>query len=158
MRDIFESARTVAAGGLVVASGLAVTGAVLDWVRITPPKILPADEVVNAQPFSGIEAGDGWWVLGCGITLLFSAGLLIAARRSRYAWLALVASIIIGGIALADLRGVEDLVSPISQRMNIVGDARPAIGLYLTAAGAVLGSLAAILGIAATPSGATART
>ena len=129
----------------------AIIGSLLDWVTITPPPRLPAREVENAQPFTGIETGDGWWVIAGGVLLIAGAFLVVLRRRSGWAWLAFLASVVIGSIAIADYRGIGDLSSSISRRMEIVGEARPAVGITLVAAGALVGLIASVAAVAATP-------
>lgn len=158
--DYFERARAWAGTGLMLAGGLAIIGSMLDWITITArPGLLPgADfgtEEVEApevtEPFTGLEAGDGWIVLLAGIVLFAMAVLLVTRRRGLYAWLAFLASVAIGSVAIADYRGVGDLGSSISRRMDIVGEAEPAIGLILVAISAGLGLISSVAGIAASP-------
>lgn len=129
----------------------AIIGSLLDWVTITPPPRLPAAEVENAQPFTGIEATDGWWVIAGGVVLIAAAFLVVLRRRSGWAWLAFLASVVIGSIAIADYRGIGDLESALSQRMDVVGDAEPALGITLVAAGALVGLISSVAAVAATP-------
>jgi hypothetical protein len=160
--DFFDVARKWAAVLLVGAGVLAVVGSMLDWVTITVrPSLsenidfgdqrdaLEAPQVT--EPFSGLEAGEGYWVLGAGIVLVAMGALLLLRRRALYAWLALLASVVIGAVAFADFRGVGDLSSSFSRRMEIVGKARPALGLTLVAVSAFMGVLGAAGGIAASP-------
>lgn len=156
----FDRARSVAAAALLAAGGTAIVGAVLDWVTITPPPGLRSDadfggatvpEPAVTAPFTGIEAGDGWWVVGGGVAMLAAAVLLVVRKRSAYGWLGLLASVVIGSIAFADFRGIGDLSSSLSQRMDIVGAARPAVGIMLVAASALVGLVASAAGIAASP-------
>jgi hypothetical protein len=63
----------------------------------------------------------------------------------------MTASMVIGAVALADLRALEDTASGISRRMDIVGDADPAFGLWLVAAAGVVGLLGAVGLLTATP-------
>ena len=147
------------AGTIIMASGAAaILGSTLDWVTITPPpKVRPAlremdlQGVKASEPFTGIEAGDGWWVLGAGVVLILAAGMLILRRRSLYAWIALLAAMVIGGITFADFRAIGNLSSGLSRRMDIVGLAKPSLGITLVAASALVGIVASGAGIAATP-------
>ncbi|MDQ3753024.1 MAG: hypothetical protein M3333_09090 [Actinomycetota bacterium] len=156
--DFFDRVRAVA-GTIIMASGAAaILGSALDWVTITPPpKVRPAlrqmdlQGVKASEPFSGIEAGDGWWVLGAGVIMILAAGMLILRRRSFYSWIALLAAMVIGGITFADFRAIGDLSSGLSRRMDIVGLARPSLGITLVAASALVGIVASGAGIAATP-------
>jgi hypothetical protein len=156
--DFFDRARSVAGGILMASGAAAMVGSMLDWVTITPPpRVLPAfrdmdlQGVEASQPFSGLEAGDGWWVIGAGAIMMLAAGLLIVRRRSFYGWIALLAAMVIGGITFADFRAIGDLGSGLSRRMDVVGQARPALGITLVAAAALVGIVAAGAGIAATP-------
>jgi hypothetical protein len=161
-RDFFEVARRWAAITLIAAGILAVIGSMLDWVTITVRPSLSADidfgsqrEGIEApertEPFTGLEAGEGYYVLGAGVVQVAVGALLWVRGRGRYAWVGLLAAVVVGGIAFADFRGVGDLSSSISRRMEIVGRARPALGLTLVAAAAFVGVLGAAAGIAASP-------
>ncbi len=156
--SFFDRVRSVAGAILMASGAAAVVGAMLDWVTITPPPKVPPDfrdmdlEGVKAsQPFSGLEAGDGWWVIGAAVIMILAAGLLIVRRRSLYAWIALLAAMVIGAITFADFRAIGDLASGLSRRMDIVGQARPSLGITLVAASALLGIVASGAGIAASP-------
>jgi len=156
--DFFDRVRSVAGGALMASGAAAAVGSLLDWVTITPPpKVRPAfrnmdlEGVKASQPFSGLEAGDGWWVIGAGVVMILTAGLLIVRQRSLYAWIALLAAMVMGGITFADFRAIGDLGSGLSRRMDIVGQARPALGITLVAAAALVGIVAAGAGIAASP-------
>ncbi len=81
--------------------------------------------------------------------MILTAGLLIVRRRSLYAWIALLAAMVMGGITFADFRAIGDLGSGLSRRMDIVGQARPSLGITLVAASALLGIVASGAGIAA---------
>ena len=156
--SFFDRVRSVA-GTIVMASGAAaIVGSMLAWVTITPPpKVRPAlrraelQGVKASEPFSGIEAGDGWWVFGAGVVMILAAGMLILRRRGLYAWIALLAAVVIGGITFADYRAIGDLSSGLSRRMDIVGLAKPSLGITLVAASALIGIVASGAGIAATP-------
>jgi hypothetical protein len=149
--DYFDRARSAAAVILAVAAALVIVGSFLDWVRITPPDTA-AGRRQASDPFTGVDARDGWIVVGAGVALAICAPLLVIRRRGFYAGLAFLASMIIGAIAFADYRGINDLRSAISERMDVVGDADPSIGIALVAAGAFAGMAGAILGMIATPS------
>jgi hypothetical protein len=162
-RDFFEVARRWAALTLVAAGILAAVGAMLDWVTITVRPSLSENidfgtqrEGIEApqrtEPFTGLEAGEGYYVLGAGAIQVAAGALLLLRRRARYAWIGLLAAVVVGAIAFADFRGIGDLSSSISRRMEIVGRARPALGLTMVAGAAFLGVLGAAGGIAASPS------
>lgn len=154
----FDRVRSVAGAILMASGAAAIVGSMLDWVTITPPpKLRPAlremdlQGVKASEPFSGIEAGDGWWVLGAGAVMILAAGLLILRGKSLYGWIALLAAMVIGGITFADFRAIGDLGSGLARRMDIVGLAQPSVGITLVAASAVVGIVASGAGIAATP-------
>jgi hypothetical protein len=148
--DYFDRARGVAAAILIAAAAAAIIGSLLNWVTITPPPT-EAGRRQASQPFSGVEARDGWYVIAAaGILVLSSVGLVLR-RRGAYAGLALVAAMVIGAIAFADYRGIGELTSSISERMNVVGDADPAAGIMLVAAGGFAGLIGAVIGLVATP-------
>lgn len=145
-----DRARGAAAAGLIAAGATGILGSLLDWVTITAP---PTEQgrAEATRPFNGVEATDGWWVIGLSAVLILMAIMLTVRRRSLYAWLGFLVSIVIGGIAIADYRGIGEISSSISQRMDIVGDADPAIGITLVAASALIGVIASLVGVAATP-------
>lgn len=151
--DYFDKARAVAVAGLVVAAGMAIAGSLLDWVQITPPDVVPPGEAANVQPFTGVEAQDGLWVISGALLLLLCGVGLLLRRRGGYALLAFVVSVIIGAIAVADYRGLGEVSSAIARRMNIVGDASAGIGLKLVAVSALVGLVSSVIGLAATPKG-----
>lgn len=158
--DFFDRARRLAVALLLLAGVAAIAGSALDWVTITkqtridPQADFGSDqsalEEPRTRPFSGLEAGDGYWALGGGIVIVIAAGLLLIRPRGRWAILAFLASLIIGAIAFADYRGVGDVSSSISRRMEIVA-ARPGVGLTLVAAAGFLGIVGSAAAIAATP-------
>ena len=149
--DYFDKARAAASAGLIAAGAAAVVGAVLDWVTIDPPGQGPAAELAKAEPFTGIEARDGWYVVACAGVLIACSVLLVATRKGGFAWLAFTGSFVMGVIGIADYRAVSDLTSDISRRMEVVGDAQPAIGLILVLVAAFLGIVSSLAGVAATP-------
>ena len=149
--DYFDKARALAATGLILAALVAIGGSLLDWVHITPPEIVPASEAPNIEPFSGVEAQDGLWVISGALILIVCGVGLVVRRRSGYAVLAFLVSVVIGAIAIADYRGISEVSSAISQRMNIVGQATAGIGLKLVAAAALVGVISSVIGLAATP-------
>lgn len=150
-RDFFDKARRVGVIMLVGAALLAITGSFLDWVRITPPPQVPPDQVARTMPFTGVEARDGWLVVGAsGVLILCALG--VAARvRSLYGWIAFFTSILIGSIAFADIRGLNDLDSAISRRMDIVGRADTGVGLILVTAAALIAFVGSLVCIAGSP-------
>ena len=159
--DYFDRARSVAIAILVAAAAASIIGSLLDWVTITRrPRLAPnadfgaqqVEEPTISQPYTGIEARDGWVVIGAaGVLVVASVGLGLR-RRSFYAALAFVAAMVIGAVAFADYRGVGDLSSSISERMEIVGDPEPGIGIILVAVAGIAALIGAVLGLIATPS------
>jgi hypothetical protein len=148
--DYFDRARSVAAAILIAAAAAAIIGSFLNWVTITPPTT-EAGRRQASQPFSGVEARDGWYVIAAAAILALSSIGLVLRRRGVYAVLALVAAMVIGAIAFADYRGIGEVTSSISERMNVVGDADPAAGIMLVAAGGFAGLIGAVIGLVATP-------
>ncbi|MGH2819364.1 MAG: hypothetical protein ACRDJ5_01785, partial [Actinomycetota bacterium] len=163
--DFFDKARAWAVAVMLAAGVGGVIGSLLDWVTITPPPRGPGNvdfgrEIERSRPtvpFNGIEAADGWWTLGAGLLLGVAAVLLLVRRRARYAWLGLLAAMLMGAVAIADYRAIDDLRSSLSQRMDIVGDADPALGITLVAGAALVGLIGAVAGVTATPHRETAR-
>lgn len=149
--DFFAKARRAGAAMIVLAALLAIAGSFADWVRITPPPHVPPDQVSQTLPFTGVEARDGWLVVGVSGFLLLCALGVVARAKSFYGWLAFFASILIGSIAFADIRGLRDLDSAISRRMDIVGEAKPAIGLIVVAAAGLIGFVGSLVAIAGSP-------
>jgi LPXTG-motif cell wall-anchored protein len=148
--NYFDRARGVAVAILIAAAVAAIIGSLLEWVTITPPPT-EAGRRQASEPFTGIEAGDGWYVIAAAVVLGLAAVGLYLRRRVLYAGIAFVAAIVIGAIAFADYRGIGEITSAISERMNVVGDADPAAGIMLVAAGAFAGLVGAVIGIVATP-------
>jgi hypothetical protein len=161
-RDVFDTARLWSVALLVVGGSLAMAGSALDWVDIVVQPEIQSDidfganqpevqEPEVSRPFTGLEAGDGWFVMGAGAIMVVSAALLWITRSGRFAWLGFLTAVVIGAIAFTDYRGVGDFTSSISQRMNLVGKVVPALGLTLVAAAALIGLVGSVVGIAATP-------
>ena len=160
--DYLDRMRGIAAAALVAAAIAASTGSLLDWVQITQrPALVPGYDFgegsstvlapEQTQPFTGIEANDGWWVIGASVVIVIAAALLLTRRKSLYGWLAFLAAVVMGTIVFADYRGIGDLSSSISHRMDIVGKAQPAIGLTMVAAAVVVAVVGSLVAIAATP-------
>ena len=156
--DFFTKARYWAATIVFVAGLLGAIGSVLNWVTIEPPPRLPTGEDFEGEefgeegepePFTGIEASDGWFVLGASVVLVIAAALLVLGRRT--AWLAFFATLFIGAIAISTYRQVSDPLSSLSERMEVFGRADPGIGLVLVAASAIAGLIGSVVAIAATP-------
>jgi O-antigen ligase len=159
-RDIFDKARAIAGAGLFAAGAAAIIGALLAWVTITfLPSVDPntnfgtnahVEAPQKVEP-SGIESKEGKVVLVAGVVLLVAALLLVLSARSSYAWLAFLASIVMGSMAISAYRAIGDPTSGFSRRFKIVGDARPGLGVTLAAAAALVGLISAVVGIAGTP-------
>lgn len=147
-RDYFDKARSYAAAVLFAAGGAAILGSFLDWVTIQPPVVVPADQVDKLEPFNGIEARDGLLIVGAAVFLILCTLMLVLRRRALWAWGAFLASMLTGGIAVADYRGIEQIFY---DEMERIGDPAPALGLSLVAAAGFIGLIAAAAGVAATP-------
>lgn len=148
--DAFETARQWVSGFLFLAGALAIVGSLMDWVtfgfddrRFLEPGVEPS------APKTGFDVGDGWFVAIAGVVVIAAAFSLVI--RGRGAGLSLVASMVIGGIAISDYRGVANPTSDLARELDVVGEAHVAIGLTLVVAAAILGLLASVAGIAATP-------
>jgi hypothetical protein len=148
--DYFDRARSVAASVLFAAGAAAIIGAVLDWVTVEerPPNV-PSGQLDRLPPLTGIEVEDGWYVIGAAGIILGSAFFIVLRGQALYSWLAFLASMIIGAIAVADYRDVDGLLS---EAEGIGRGPRPGVGLLLVAAAAFVGMAAAVAGVAASPS------
>jgi hypothetical protein len=153
--DPFSRVRIIAVALLLVAGVTAIAGSTLEWVTITEaPELVEGadfeDETVappDTDPFTGLEHGDGWAVLVAGVVVIIGASLLLVRKRSGWAWLALIGSVVIGAVAFADYRGVTEL----ARDMDVSGEVDPGLGLALVAGAGIIGLLASAAGIAATP-------
>jgi LPXTG-motif cell wall-anchored protein len=158
--DIFDRARSVAVAALAAAAVAAILGSFLEWATITKrPQLDPnadfgsqkVEEPQFSEPYTGVEARDGWIVVAAGTLLALSAFGLALRKRKGFAVLAFLASMVVGGIAFADYRTVGDVSSSISDRMEIVGDPEPAVGITLVAVAGVVALAGAVTGLVATP-------
>lgn len=147
--DAFETARQWVSGLLFLAGALAIVGSLMDWVTFTLDEPVIGKVVPPSDPVSGFDVGDGWFVAVAGAVVIAAAFSLVIRRRG--AGLSLLASMVIGGIAISDYRGVGNPTSDLARELDVVGDAHVAIGLTLVVAAAILGLLASVAGIAATP-------
>ncbi|HEY7876476.1 MAG TPA: hypothetical protein VIG64_15280 [Actinomycetota bacterium] len=153
-RDFFDKARELVSAALFVAGALAIVGSLLDWVTFTlDPPLFGVIAPRPSDPISGFDVGDGWLVAGAGVVLIAAAFLLVLRRRAGFAGLGLLASMFIGAIAISDYRGVGDLTSDLARELDLVGEPHAAIGLTLVVAASILGLIASVAGIAATPRG-----
>jgi hypothetical protein len=144
----FDRPRSIAASLLVAAGGAGIIGSFLNWVIIEPPGIVPDNQASRLDPFTGIEAGDGWFTIAAGIVLLACALALFVTKRSSWAWLAFFTAIFMGAVSIGDYRDLDQLFY---QEMERIGDPSPALGLTLVAAASFVGLIGAVTGIAATP-------
>ena len=148
----------MAAVALVIFAGAAITGSFLSWVSVAVhPSIVPGANFGGRVPsptndrgrrFSGVEAKDGWYVIGSAAVIAAAAIVFGISRRRGFAILAFAGSIVIAAIGVSDYRGVSDISSTIARRMDIVGVARPGVGLILVTAcgfGAILASALALV-------------
>jgi hypothetical protein len=158
--DFFDKARRAAVLVLLAAGALAVVGSLLDWATITRPALVEGtdfgdnnDQVVEepSEPFTGMEAAYGYYSLAGGVFVMLGAVLLLARNRGKYAFVSFAASVLVGAIALVAYRQIADRTSALYLRLNIEGLARPAVGLTVVTAGAIIGLLASVAGLAATP-------
>ena len=156
--DYLDRMRSVAAALLFAAAAAATLGSFLDWVRIVPPSDFrptdPGNEALieqMSQPFTGVEARDGWVVIALSGLLLLMAVLLLVRKRSFYGWMSFLCSVVMGSIVFADYRGVSDLSSAISRRMDIVGRADAGIGLTMVAVAVMAAVVGSLIAIAASP-------
>jgi hypothetical protein len=148
--DYFDKARSIAASVLFASGAAAIIGAVLDWVTVEerPPNV-PSDQLDRLPPLTGIEVVDGWYVIGAATVILASAFFIVLRGRASYSWLAFLASMVIGAIAVADYRDIDGLLSDAE---GIGRGPEPGVGLLLVTAAAFVGMVAAVAGVAASPS------
>lgn len=153
--DFLARARGLAVVGMLAASGVAIVGSALDWAVVDScPTAVPTTEPVQeitCRGFTGLEARDGWYVVILA-TLLVSAALLLQVRRKGgYGWLGFLLSFAVGTIGIADYRGVSEISSAISHRMDVVGRLNAGVGVTLVAAAGLIGVICSLVGVAATP-------
>ena len=148
--DYFDRASAVAASVLFAAGAAAVIGSFLDWVTVESlPPTVPDEQSHRLPPFSGLELGDGWFVLAAGIVMLIGAFFVVVRGTSGFAWLSFFTSVVIGGIAISDYRGIVD----VHLDMEGIGtNPRPGLGLTLVAAAGIIGLIGSVGAIAASPS------
>jgi hypothetical protein len=160
--DFFDRVRAVAVVVMVAAGAAIAVGSFLDWVSLTdvPDRTEGADfgseedfegEEQRSEPVSGTETSYGLNALIAGLVLLGSAPVLLGRRRGKWAWLGFLASVVAGGLAIAAYRAIADESSSLYRELDLVGRARPGLGLTLVAAGAIAGLLASVGGVIATP-------
>jgi hypothetical protein len=157
-QDFFDRARSFAAAALILAGAAAIVGCFLDWVTFSldEPPGTHADQSPSA-PIAGTKVTDWKVVFAAGILVIICAALLVVRKRSLYAWICFVASMVIGAIAVADYRGLGDATSGFLRGLehsldrSVQGKAQAGVGLSLIAISGVGGLIAAVIGIAATP-------
>ena len=147
--DTFDRARAYSAAGMVAAGAATIIGTLLEWVTITPPQIIPADLIPQAEPFTGLETKSAPYLLIAAGIVILSALLLVWRRRTLYAWIGFLASMVIGGLAFQNYRGLEELFY---EQMERIGEPSAALGLMLVVAGGIAGLIASAAGVAAAPS------
>jgi hypothetical protein len=156
--DFFDRARAAAAVALVVTGSLAVAGCFLRWVTFSldePPGTTTTQQ--PSAPIAGTKVSDWKVVLVAGAVVIVCAILLAIRKRSLYAWICFLASMVIGAIAVADYRGLGDPTSGFLRGLEralhttVQGKAQPGIGLTLVAIAGVGGLIVSVVGIAATP-------
>jgi hypothetical protein len=146
--DYFDQARSVAGAIMFAAAAAAVIGSLLNWVSLRPPAIVPIDQEHQLEPFNGLDINDGWVTAVAGIFVMLCTGLLITRRRALWAGLAFLAFMLIGGVAVADYRGINQIAF---DEMDRIGEASPGVGLTLVAAAGFIGLIASAAAVAATP-------
>ena len=156
--DFFERARRIAVAVLLAAGAACVIGAALDWATLERcPELVPGSTFSEDElepplcPVRGIDSTEGKVVVVAGFAILGSAIYLTVRRRSSFGWLALVSSVVAGSFAVSAYRAIGDADSSFSRRYGLIADYEPGIGLMLVAAASVVGIMAAVGGIAATP-------
>lgn len=148
-RDYFDKARAIAGTIMFAAGAVAIAGAVLDWlvVQEVPPNV-PADQAHRLPPFSGTELGDGYVVIGAAVVAIVAAFFVVLRRGSGPAWVAFLGFIVIGGIAISDYRGIQEL----HLQLEAIGARpRPGVGLTLVAIAGFVGLVGSVGAIAASP-------
>lgn len=148
-RDYFDKARSVAAALLVAVAAIAVVGTFLEWVTIEPPARVPDAQAARLAAFTGFETSDGWVIVALAAVILVSALVLVIRRQAMYGWISFLCSMVIGGIAIADYRAIDELFY---DEMNRIGDPAPALGLTLVAVSGLVGIVGSVIAVAASPS------
>lgn len=148
-RDTFDNARSIAAAGMVIAGAATIVGTLIDWVTVTPPVLIPINQVPQAEPYTGLETKSGPFLLIAAGILILSALMLVIRRRPLYAWIGFLSAIVIGGIGFQNYRGLEELFF---DQMDGIGTPQAGLGLRLVVAGGIVGLIAVAGGLAGTPS------
>lgn len=155
----FDRARQVAVVLLLAAGAACVIGGVMGWATLERcPEIIPGTSFEESEleepppcPVRGIDTTEGKVAIAAGFATLGSSILLTLRKRASFAWLALVGAVVAGSSAISAYRGVGDANSSISRRMGLIDAFEPGTGLILTTAAAIVGVMAAVGAIAATP-------
>ena len=156
--DTFTRVRVWSASILLIAGVLAIIGSAIDWVTVEPPPGEPAGidfegrpfaTEESSDPFTGLEASDGWVTVIGGALMLMAGIRLVTAARGGGA--GALGAIVTGAIAISAYRAVGSPTSGIMERTDTVGDAEPGAGLILLVLATVVGLIAAIFAMAATP-------
>lgn len=151
-RDPFHTVGSFASAVLFAAGAAAMIGCFMTWVVFRIPD-QGSNQVAGQRASAGISGlhvtPDSTIVLVAGVLVLVVAGTL--AWRRRGAGLALLASIVIGAVGIADYRGVERVLSVAEETGKTIGRAEPGAGVVLVAAAGIVGLFASIAGVAATP-------
>jgi hypothetical protein len=85
-----------------------------------------------------------------GALLIAAAILIVLKARSGWGWVGFLASVTMGAITIADYRDIGSRPSPLLEQMNAVGGS-PALGITLVAAASLIGLVASVAAVAATP-------
>jgi hypothetical protein len=146
--DTFDRARAYSAAGMVAAGVATIIGTVLDWVTVTPPKIIPADLIPQTEPFTGLETKSAPYLLIAAGVIVLCALMLVWRQRTMWAWIGFGAAMVIGGLAFQNYRGLNELFY---DQKDGIGEPAAAIGLMLVVAGGIAGLIASAAGVAAAP-------
>ena len=146
--DAFDRGRAYAAAGMVAAGVATILGTLLDWVTIRPPQIIPADLIPAAEPFTGLETKSAPYLLVSAGIVILSAVMLVWRQRTVWAWIGFLASMVVGGLAFQNYRGLDELFY---DQMERIGEPSAALGLTLVVGGGIAGLIASAAGVAAAP-------
>ena len=157
--DYFARARAVAVTVLIAAGAACVIGAAMDWAVLERcPEVQPGSTFDESEleepppcPVRGIDATEGRVAAVAGFLMMIGGTLLVMRGNPSFGWLALLASILAGSFAISAYRGVGDANSSISRRFGLIDAYDVGVGLTLVAAAAVIGIIASVASIAATP-------
>ena len=148
---------------LLVAGVVAIAGAFLTWVDLSSAGISFAEGSVSADP-SGVGSTYGWVAVGGGAVLALAGLIRLQVRSRSLGFLAIVTAIVVGGVcgfvaATPQERFIDHAVDTAATEAFPADEVRremetlyvqnavqvsPGVGLYVSAAGAVLGLLGGI--------------